>query len=326
MRRREFITALGGAAAWPLVARAQQGAMPVVGFLHSASPNALVERFAAFQGGLSDAGFVAGQNVAIQDRWADNNLDNLPALAADLVRQRSAVIAAVGNPRAALATRSVTAIVPIVFVFAADPVKLGLVASLNRPGGNVTGITNLGAELVTKRLGLLRELVPRAELISVLVNPSNPSFEVQLSEAQAAARALGLQLHIAAATNRLEIDLAFAAIKEQHAAALLVTSDGFFVSQHDYLVGLAARHPIPTIYEFREFPAAGGLMSYGTNVKETYRQAGHYSARILKGEKPGDLPVVQPTRFEFVINLKTAKALGLTVPPGILAIADEVIE
>jgi putative ABC transport system substrate-binding protein len=326
LKRRNFIALLGGAAAWPVAARAQAPRMPVIGFLSSVSSDAWAARIEAFRKGLEEIGFEDGQNVIVEYRWAGNQLDRLPALAAELVSRRVAVIAAPGNPAAVLAARSATATIPIVFTNAADPIKLGLVASLNRPGGNVTGITNIGAELGTKRLGLLRELIPRAALIAVLVNPTNPSAETQSEEVKAAGDKIGQQILVVTATNDRDLDLAFARLVQSRAAAVLVTSDAFFGTERHRLAALAARDGIPAIYEFREFAVAGGLMSYGASSADLYRLMGTYAGRILKGEKPADLPVLQPTKFELVINIKTAKALRLTIPAGVLAIADEVIE
>jgi len=326
--RRELLAALGGAAvAWPLAARAQQPTMPVIGWLHSATPAGYAQMMtAAFRQGLSEGGYTEGRNVSIEYRWAENQIDRLPALAADLARHQVSVIAACGSPASALAAKSVTTSIPIIFENGGDPVQLGLVASLSRPGGNVTGATNFSAELVTKRLGLLRELVPSATSVAVLVNPTRPAVDAQLAQLQEAARALGLPLHILKAGNQRDFDAVFLTLVELRASALVIAADALFADRRDQIVDLARRYSVPTIYEVREFVAAGGLMSYGTSLPDVYRQVGSLAGRILKGEKPADVPVTQPTKFELVINLKTAKELGLTIPPGVLAIADEVIE
>ncbi len=323
MRRREFITLLGGTAAvWPLRARAQQSAMPVVGWLGVGPPQA--NDVAAFRQGLNEQGYADGRNAAIEFRVSEQ-YGNLQALAAELVRRRVAVIFTITSFLAAQAAKAATSTIPIVFTVGADPVKFGLIASLNRPGGNATGVTFLGDQLGPKRLELARELVPQATAIGVLVNPSNPSID-NLADMQAASRGIGRSIIVLNASTEAEIDAAFADLVRQRAGALLVNGDAYFNSRRDQLVALAARHAIPTIYFFRNFVEAGGLMSYSDDRFETTRQAGLYVGRILKGEKPADLPVVQPTRFQLAINLNTARALGLEVPPSILLRADEVIE
>jgi ABC-type uncharacterized transport system substrate-binding protein len=326
MRRREFITLLGGAAAtWPLAARAQQPATPVIGFLNSGSPDTSAKSLAAFHHGLAESGFVEGRNASMQYRWGEGRYDRLPAMAADLVRNQVAVLLA-GGPPAVHAARSATTTVPIVFTSGDDPVKAGFVDSLNRPGSNVTGVHMFLTGLEPKRLGLLREVVPQAEVIAALVNPNFPDADSQLRDLRTAADVLQQQIEIFNAGSDGEFDAAFAAIAGSRAGALLVGTDPFFNSGRNRIIALAARYAIPAIYEQRTFAESGGLMSYGTNLAEGYRQAGLYVARILKGDKVSDLPVVQSTKFEFVINLKTAKTLGLEFPPGVLAIADEVIE
>jgi putative ABC transport system substrate-binding protein len=321
--RREFVTLLGGAAAWPIAAWAQQPAMPVIGFLNSASPNGYAPYVAAFREGLKEVGYIESQNMVIEYRWADGQYERLPSLVADLLRRMVTVIAATSTP-AALAAKSAAPTVPIVFATGDDPIKLGLVASFNRPGGNVTGVSSLITELGSKRLGLLRELVPRANTIATLLNPNFP--ETQLIDLEAAARALGLELIVLRASTEPAIDAAFASMVKEGAGALLVGVDPFFTARRDHIVALAARHAIPTLYPVREFAVAGGLMSYGTDFADSYRQVGIYTGRIVKGEKAADLPVQQSVRFEFVINFKAAKALGIDVPPTLLARADEVIE
>jgi putative ABC transport system substrate-binding protein len=327
MRRREFITLLGSAAAWPLAAHAQQPALPVIGFLHSASAAAYAAPLAAFRKGLSEAGYVEGQNVAIEYRWAEGQNDRLPALAAELVRRRVTVIVTPGSTAATLAAQAATATIPIVFIIGANPVKIGLVASLNRPGGNATGINDFGVEIGAKRLGLLHELLPGAARFGVLVNPDNPFItEYFVTELQMAASAIGRQIEVVTASTNGDIDTAFATLVKKRADALLISPDALFVTRRVQLIMLAVRHTLPALYHRRELAEAGGLMSYGSDLSDQYRQTGLYVSRILKGEKPAEMPVQLPTKFEFVINLQTAKTIGLDIPPTLLARADEVIE
>jgi putative tryptophan/tyrosine transport system substrate-binding protein len=325
VRRREFITLLSGAAAWPFGARAQQQ-MPVIGFLNSASPEGYAPMMAAFRQGLSEIGYVEGQNVAIEYRLANNELDRLPELAADLVRRRVAVIAASGGTAVPLAAKAATTTIPIVFGVGGDPVKFGFVASFNRPGGNVTGISFMSDQLVPKRVGLLHELVPGAVRFALLVNPTIPNTETLTRDSQAAASAIGRQIEVLTASTNRDIDLAFASLVQKQADALLVAPGVLFANRRVQLTTLAARHAVPAIYFDREFAEAGGLMSYGANISDVMRQLGIYTGRVLRGEKPADMPVMQPTKFELVINLQTAKTLGLEIPPALLARADEVIE
>jgi putative ABC transport system substrate-binding protein len=326
MRRREFITLLGGAAtAWPLAVRAQQPATPVIGFLNSTS-DASGQTVAEFHRGLAQTGFVEGRNVSVEYRWAEGQYDRLPALAADLVRRHVAVIVTTGGIPSALAAKAATTTIPIVFTIGADPVEVGLVASLNRPGGNITGVSILNVELAPKRLELLHELLPMATVMALLVNPTNPNAEIQSRDLQAAARTLGLELHVLHASSERDFEPALAALAQARAGALLIGPDTFFVSQFEQLGALALRHAVPTISQYREFAVAGGLMGYGGGLYEPVRLAGLYAGRILKGEKPADLPVQQSAKVELVINLKTAKALGLTFPLALLTRADEVIE
>jgi putative tryptophan/tyrosine transport system substrate-binding protein len=327
IRRREFILLLGGgaAAAWPVAARAQQPAMPVIGFLNSLSRDAAADRVRGFRQGLKDAGYVEGENVAIEYRWAEAQLDRLPALAAELARRQVVVIIAANTP-SALAAKAVTTTIPIVFNVAEDPVKLGLVASLARPGGNATGINTFAAEVVAKRLGLLRELVPGATRVAALVNPTAPIAETALRDIETATRATGMQIKVYNASTSGEINAVFATFVHERPDALFVSPDSLFTSRRVQLAHLTTRHAIPTISFTREFAEVGGLMSYGSNQSDNYRQVGVYAGRILKGAKPADLPVVQASKFELVINAETARTLGVTVPPMLLARADEVIE
>ena len=327
MRRREFITLVGGAAAWPLTARAQQPAMPVIGFLHIASSDGSADRLRAFRQGLKEAGFAERENVAIEYSWAENQTDRLPELAAELVRRKVAVIATTGGPAVALAAKTATTTIPIVFTTAGDPLAQGLVANLNRPDANVTGVSFLVATLAAKQLGLLQELLPGAARIAVLVDPNNTLLtDAFISDVRAAASAIRKQIDVLYASTGRDIDTVFESLAQKPVDALLVGPGAFFFNRRVQLVTLATRHAVPTIYGVREFVEAGGLMSYGTSLIDAYRQAGVYTGRILKGEKPADLPVMQSIKFEFVINLNTARAFGLSFPPGLLAIADEVIE
>ena len=326
MKRREFIALLGSAAASPLAARAQQTAIPVVGFVNVASRQGYERPLSAFLKGLAEAGYVDGQNVAIEYRWAEGRSDRLPAMAADLVKNGVAVIAATSTP-AALAAKAATTTIPIVFEMGGDPIRLGLVPSLNRPGGNVTGVTQLNVEVAPKRLELLHELLPAATVMALLINPTNPAVaEPQSSDMLSAARTLGLELHVLNASTEPDFNDVFAKLRQLRAGGLVIEADPFFISRNDLLADLTVRHAVSAIFQFREFAAAGGLMSYGGSLPEAYRLAGLYTGRILKGEKPADLPVQQATKVDLVINLKTAKTFGLTIPLPLLGRADEVIE
>jgi putative ABC transport system substrate-binding protein len=325
MKRREFIAGLGCSAAWPVVARGQRPGMPTVGYLHQRSPRLVEYATAAFQDGLRAAGYVAGENISIEDRWADGIYERLPALAADLVGRQVNVIMAALLP-AALAVKAVTLTIPVVFISGSDPVTKGLVTSLNRPGGNITGVTIFSAALIGKRVELMRQLVPNLRTVALLVNPNNPNEESQVRELMDAAHSADLSGQPLRAGTEDELAPAFDKLREQENVALLIGGDGFLINYADQIVMLAARHQIPTMYFQRQFSVGGGLISYGPNASDPYRQAGIYVGRILKGAKPADLPVLQPTKFELVINLKTAKTLGLSVPPALLALADEVIE
>jgi putative ABC transport system substrate-binding protein len=326
VKRRDFITLVGGAAAWPLGVRAQQR-LPVIGFLHGASPGPYARFLLGFHQGLKEAGYTVGGNVAIEYRWAEDRYDRLPALAADLVDRHVTVIAAAGSTPAALAAKAATTTIPIVFLVGGDPIAIGLVASLARPGGNLTGVTNLTAEVGPKRLEMLRAVAPTATTIALLVNPKSPDLaEPQVQELQVAARGLGLQLHVLNASTEGEIDAAFATLVQLRADGLVIVPDAFFTSRAEQIAALALRHRVPAIFQYPEFTASGGLMSYGSNLRDMLRLSGLYTGRILKGEKPADLPVQQATKVELIINLKTAKALSLTMPTALLVRADEVIE
>jgi ABC-type uncharacterized transport system substrate-binding protein len=327
MKRREFITLIGGAAAaWPLAARAEQPAMPVIGFLHPSSPEPFGHIINGFRRGLSDAGFIEGQNVAIESRWARGEYDRLPALAAELIQRRAQVILAGGGEVGALAAKAATSTIPILIITSSDPVKSGLVASFNRPGGNITGLMTATSILEAKKFGLLCEMVPNARVVAMLINPNYPPHAADVIEVQSAAQSIGRQLLVLGAGSPDAIDLAFATLVEQRAGALHVAGDPFLVARSQQIVGMATRHAVPAIYDFRESVLAGGLMSYGANLPNNYRQLGVYAGRILKGERAADLPVMHPAIFDFAINLVTAKTLGLAVPPMLLARADEVIE
>ena len=326
MKRREFLGLLGGAAGLPVTALAQQPAVPVIGFLHSASSGPFATYVAAFREGLAQMGYVEGNNLLIEYRWAEGQTDRLPDLAAELVRRRVAVLIAAGGSLSALTAKRATSNIPIVFPGADDAVKLGLVESLNKPGGNVTGVSIFNASLAAKRLGLLRELASKPISTAFLVNSKNPTAELQVNDLEEAAQGIGQKIMTLRASTALEIEGAFATLVQQRIDGLVIGADPFFQNSRDQLVGLAGRHRVLAIYINREFPVVGGLISYGIHFPENYRQAGLYAGRILKGEKPADLPVIQPTKFELIINLKTAKTLGLTVPPTLLARADEVIE
>ena len=326
MRRREFIAGLGGIAAWPLKARAQQPALPVIGFLGAASPDGYAPFVGGFLRGLKEARFIDSENVAIAYRWAEGKYDRLPALAAELVAKRVSVMVATGGLSSSLAAKEATKTIPIVFTLGSDPLKAGLVASLNRPGGNVTGISLFAYLLDAKRVELMHELVPSATMIALLANPNNPQTDAQLADVEAACRTFGQQVVILKARSDSEIEEAFAALAQRRVSALLVSADPFFLGRRHQIVASVARHSIPAMYEWRQFAEADGLMSYGVDLVDAYRQAGVYVAKILNGAKPADLPILQPTKFEFVINLKTAKKMGLDLPAKLLALADDVIE
>ena len=327
MRRREFITLLSGAAtAWPLKARAQQTAAPIIGFLNPASPTEFAYRVAAFRKGLAEMRYVEDQNVKIEYRWAQRQYDQLPELAIDLARHRVAAIAATGGLPSVRAAKTATSEIPIVFTFEGDPVEFGLVASLNHPGGNVTGITMISSLIVPKRIGVLRDLIPGIKTIAVLMNSTSPANKAEVAAAEQAARTLGWQVRVLSSSGKEDFDAAFQPLTRERADALLVCTDPIFESQRDQIIALAAHHVVPAIYALREYPVSGGLMSYGASITDLYRQAGVYVGRILNGERPADLPVMQASKFELVLNLKTAKTLGLTVPSGVLSIADEIIE
>ena len=326
MRRRDFIALLGATAfTWPLAARAQQAATPVVGFLHYASPVTLAHLAAAVRGGLNEGGFVEGQNVVIEYSWAEGHYDRLPALAADLARRQVTVIAA-GGTVAAQAAQKATSTIPVVFTSGADPVASGLVKSLSRPGGNLTGVSLLAAEMATKRLELIHDLLPHARAVAMIINPTFPGAESEIAEVEAAGRTIGMRTYGMKATSPSDIDTALASINQLHVDAFMVGADGFFITRRDQLAALSKRYAVPGIYPFPDFPEADGLLSYGVSLADAYRQVGVLTGRILKGAKPAELPVMQPTKFEFVLNLKAAKALGLTVPPALAARADKVIE
>jgi putative ABC transport system substrate-binding protein len=326
MIRRAFITLVGGAAVWPLSARAQQPAMPLIGYLGAQSPAAFASRVRAFRQGLGETGYAEGRNVAIEFRWAEGQHNRLSALAADLVSRQVAVIVAPGGAPAALAAKSATTTIPIVFEMGADPIAMGLVGSLNRPGGNLTGVSSLNVEVTPKRLEILHELVPTAAVLAVLVNPTSPTADSQLRNLQAAANTLGLQLHVLHASTERDFDTVFATLLRLRAGGLVVASDTFFATHSEQLAALTVRHAVPAIHQSRDFSTAGGLTSYGGSFVESHRQAGVYTGRIIKGDKPADLPVQQVTKVELFVNLKTAKTLGVTVPLPLLARADEVIE
>jgi putative tryptophan/tyrosine transport system substrate-binding protein len=327
MRRRDFIALVGGAAAaWPLAARAQQPAAPIIGFLNPASPTEFAYRVAAFRRGLGELGYVEDRNVKIEYRWGQHQYDRLSELATDLVQHQVAAIAATGGVPSVRAAKTATSGIPIVFTFEGDPVEFGLVASLNHPGGNVTGITLISSLIVPRRIGLLHDLIPGIKTIAVLMNSTSPGNKVEVAAADQAARTFGWQVRVLSASGNGDFDAAFQPLTQERVDALLVCTDPIFESQRDQIIALAAHHEVPAIYALREYPMSGGLMSYGASITDLYRQAGVYVGRILKGERPADLPVMQASKFEFVINLKTAKALGLTVPPNLLIAADEVIE